>query len=340
MPLPSMTREKAKDLLERFKPMLDSLDKKVDESQDCSILEKQIASSILRAIESIAHDTPFFPTLLKHGEACLAEGVFGSPPDAGQCLALIFSRQTSKNNYRDILIKLAKKMLEGKELHQFLEFDQAITPKSINSSTLNIISTVLTPDTLAPYIKVLQELFHYAPSLTLEKQAQEDVNRFSSQSKRLFACLKTLQSMYQEGKIDQALAEKTIIQFKNEVDTILYYFDKPSLYHLEGKNNTKENQRDIPSLVHRFLYQLAVCLRFIFMVISFGYMRQENPLAKQLGYGHFFIYKPKTQVEIKDIHYQKEVLAQLRDKISGLKEMLTALSSEISELSVTAPSIS
>ncbi|MDF1646305.1 MAG: hypothetical protein P1U61_04885 [Legionellaceae bacterium] len=354
--MPFLTQPEAIDFLAQSEGLLQELDTAVhgvngvlpsadraNLDDNRTILHRQLTRTVLLALQAIATNTSFKPALLKSSENsgikkdAFCHGCFGVTPDAHQCLAVIFENKAN-HDYWAVLKRLGNDFLTSENarvLNQLYDNISKKIPESSLSPVLldELIATVSDTNNWQQYGQAMQELAHYTASPVVQEEMLADFNQFKELQGEMAACLNDIKNMHIQGQIDTVRARKQIATLGQKIDDVVLYFNKRNIYVLEGQGNSKEAQLlEKKPLWDRICYHLVQFFRFAFMLLSFGLIKNDNPLAKKAGYGTFFLYKPQTRIEEKDIINQKYSIRMLSDKLSDVKDRLKDLVKEVDEL--------
>ncbi|MDF1678004.1 MAG: hypothetical protein P1U32_04845, partial [Legionellaceae bacterium] len=174
---------------------------------------------------------------------------------------------------------------------------------------------------------------HYAASDKVKKDMEAEKKVFVTLGQEMLACVADIKKMYDRGQVNQRLAKQQIEKFGRNIEDMMIYLDGVERFSLEGKGNSKEEQAEEGRpLWNRLCYHLVQLFRLLFTILSFGLFRKENPLAKKLGSGAFFLYKIKTTAEKDDIKQQDATLKSLSHSLSSMKDKLDGLVEEVNAL--------
>ncbi|MCH9756656.1 MAG: hypothetical protein K0U37_05665 [Gammaproteobacteria bacterium] len=185
-----------------------------------------------------------------------------------------------------------------------------------------------TANPLNTYLKSLSELQHYAVSPAEKKKMQEAVDDFKVLSQKV----QSLAEVLNTRPIGKTLEDTTKSMQKNIKTTAkaLEAFDK---FSLEGKANTKDEQSKERTLGNRFCYALASFVRAVLNIFTniftLGQLGNRNLVAEGLGYGRFFITKPRTPEETAEINTRTTDVTNLVKVVNKIESDLKGLSEEI-----------
>ncbi len=357
----AVTQKQAQELLDKYGWALEQLEEGVeatggrmldDVDDEGSIFKQQVASVVLRALESIANDITFRPTLLKEKgklpiqKHAFIEGDFGTPPDPNICLRKIFANLD--NAYPEYMFKQLRDAFlredgqeELKKFHQEmikLTFTADAPEGKVNLSLIRRLKERLSAKNLNPYFSAMNELIGYASS-DIERDAMtQDKQSFKEIAKEMLECVKAIETMHNTGKVDKKAIRKRLKILGENIEDALEYLDNTHNFSLEGQANIKpQHASGERGLWNIFCYNLACLFRMLFTILSIGYFKHENPLAKKLGYGSFFIKTGMTVDEEKDVKTQWEKIEVLECTLNETRKTLASLTREISSLDQQQP---
>ncbi len=359
----SVSQEQARELLDQYGDVLQVLSNSVQalggmipdaKNNTGAILNEQIPSVILEALEAIAYQRTFRPNLLERPGSsglekhALVKGCFGKKPDPNVCLRKVFTNMDTPL-YASRFRTLKDVFLQDENKTQVEAFHKDISALTfiaeapegpVNLAVLGQLTRTLSDKSLGVYFKALQELIHYVSSDAEKERMGEDLNAFKEIKKSMLACVHAIKAMHESGQVDKKEIRKRIKILGKNIDDMLAYVDKTHHLTLEGQGNTKPNQAlGERGLGEVFTYNLACLFRLLFMILSVGYFKSENPLAKKMGCGAFFVRTAKTVDEEKDIQTQQESLEGLGKQLTQTQAELNGLAREVALLRPTpAPS--
>lgn len=351
----AVTQAQALELLQKYGDVLGHLEEQVDACgghiygvPDAEVIfRQQVPKLVLRALNAIAHDITFRPTLLderSHSPAlrrAFVKGDFGTPPDPNVCLRNIFanirdtySESTFKQLSDAFLQEDSQERLEAfrKEIVK-LAFTADAPEGKVNLFLLRRLKKRLSPEHLNTYFSAMSELLSYATSDVEREAMNQDITAFQGIGNEMLQCVKAIENMHNTGEVNKKEIQKRLKILGENIEDALMYLDNTYNFSLEGQANIKPGQEaGERGLWTIFCYNFTCLLRIIFTILSIGYFKHENPLAKKLGYGTFFIKTGMTGDEKKDVETQQEKIKVLEGMFTKTQKTLASLTREIALL--------